>query len=490
MHSYLQQMKQKKIQTGLIFLALGVICGISYGGFISYDESYTLSLIRHSYKEILKITALDVHPPLYYWITKFLTAPFGYRLAAVKVATALPMTMVFFLGLTWIHKIMGTYWFSFFSLVIPAVQTYLIPEIRMYGWTAFFITLAFGSIWLIKKGRKNYYILLCISGICAAYCHYYALIAIIMLYTAMLLLMIFEKKKGKNQWICFTASVLISLASYFPWLRILLRQVREVAADYWIAPPTLKNYISYLLFPAYSKMPVYVGTIILGIVSILILVDYIQNKQWDEVNKDFLFIGLFAYLGTILSGIILSVLIRPVFSVRYVKCVLPLLLMILADISGHMRSEKRKQGMIVLLLLFTCMNVFTSVRTAQENNAALAKLHQYAEQHFNNHTIILHEKQGHLVGIGSYELMQYHHFLPQELYSQELEAYTPILQSDHGTISGIDGSDTWILAENGNINRVFEGHSYQETERSEEFVLLDGDTSICFSLVHINFTKK
>lgn len=489
MNSFIQQIKHKKIPTGLILLAIVVFCGISYGDFISYDESYTLSLIRHSYKEILRITALDVHPPLYYWITKLLTVPFEYNLIAVKVATALPMVLVFLLGLTWFHQMMGNYWFSFLSIVLPAVQTYLLPEVRMYGWVAFFITLAYGSIWMIRNGKRKYYCLLCISGICAAYCHYYALVAVAMLYAAMLLLMAYERKKNR-EWLYFIVNVSISVISYLPWLGILLGQIKEVAADYWIEKPTLKNYVSYLLFPAYSKLPFYVGTILLGIIGILVLTDYIKNKQWNNVNKGNLFIGLFAYLGTILSGVILSILIRPVFSVRYVKCVLPLLLVILADILGQMKSQKKKQLIILLFLLFTCVNVFTSLRTARENNDTLTQLHQYAEQHFNDETVILHEKEGHLVGISSYELMQYCHLLPQELYPQELEAYTPVLRPSSDNIDAISEGDTWVLAEDGNINGEYEGKPYEEVERSEKFILMDGDTPICFSLVHIEFTKK
>ena len=37
---------------------------------IWFDEAYSISLIRHSFKEIWSIGGNDVHPVLYYWLLK------------------------------------------------------------------------------------------------------------------------------------------------------------------------------------------------------------------------------------------------------------------------------------------------------------------------------------------------------------------------------------------------------------------------------------
>ncbi|MCQ2437786.1 MAG: hypothetical protein MJ099_05260, partial [Clostridia bacterium] len=48
------------------------------------DESYTFAMMRHSYREIWKITAASEHPPLYYWYVKTLSAPLHPGFAAAQ----------------------------------------------------------------------------------------------------------------------------------------------------------------------------------------------------------------------------------------------------------------------------------------------------------------------------------------------------------------------------------------------------------------------
>ena len=48
------------------------------GDYVWVDESYSIAMVKHSFSEIWEITALDNHPPLYYWYLKIATAPFGY----------------------------------------------------------------------------------------------------------------------------------------------------------------------------------------------------------------------------------------------------------------------------------------------------------------------------------------------------------------------------------------------------------------------------
>lgn len=71
-----------------IFLCSVVLYLILYllligGDFISFDESYTFAMIKHSFLEIWRITAADVHPPLFYWYLKILTFPFKDRKSVV-----------------------------------------------------------------------------------------------------------------------------------------------------------------------------------------------------------------------------------------------------------------------------------------------------------------------------------------------------------------------------------------------------------------------
>lgn len=62
------------------------------------DEAFSFALVRHSFSEIWTITAADVHPPLYYWYLKVLTAPFHYSMRAAQIASVLPYLFILVFG--------------------------------------------------------------------------------------------------------------------------------------------------------------------------------------------------------------------------------------------------------------------------------------------------------------------------------------------------------------------------------------------------------
>ena len=192
----MENLKKKNLcSIALILFGVFVLITMSLNRFIGYDESYTLSLIKHSCLDVIRITALDVHPPLYYLILKFLTAPFSYHLIAVKLADFVPIILLIVLAKTWFGRIIDANWYIFALLTIPVVQTYVIPEIRMYGWIAVFVSVSVMAALEIERGHRGFYFIFWISGLCAAYCHYFALVTIVCIYIALFLILILKKDR-------------------------------------------------------------------------------------------------------------------------------------------------------------------------------------------------------------------------------------------------------------------------------------------------------
>src|SRR5688572_12056019 len=65
---------------------------------IWHDESFTAMLISYDWGEPVRRAALDVHPPLYYFILKVWTAAFGSSLLAMRSLSALCMLGVIVAG--------------------------------------------------------------------------------------------------------------------------------------------------------------------------------------------------------------------------------------------------------------------------------------------------------------------------------------------------------------------------------------------------------
>lgn len=77
------------IGAGLLFFALTMM--MSAGQPIWFDEGYSILLAKHNYAELLSLTAVDAHPPLYYLILKVWGDTFGYGEFALRSLSALLM---------------------------------------------------------------------------------------------------------------------------------------------------------------------------------------------------------------------------------------------------------------------------------------------------------------------------------------------------------------------------------------------------------------
>jgi 4-amino-4-deoxy-L-arabinose transferase-like glycosyltransferase len=98
------------------------------------DEGNSAALVRHSFIEIARRTAFDIHPPFYYWLLKSWTFIFGTSEIGLRSLSALlGVALVYVIG------ILGTRWFSprvgllaaFIAAVSP-LQIYYSQEARMY----------------------------------------------------------------------------------------------------------------------------------------------------------------------------------------------------------------------------------------------------------------------------------------------------------------------------------------------------------------------
>ena len=365
------------------------------GDDIWYDELFTIEFCKRPLGEMLSFAAKDVHPPLYYMITsagiRIISAAanvFGLTysiVAAAKIMSVVPFMLMLILGVTVIRKEFG--WltcgiFSFAIMTMPQLPSYTV-EIRMYGWAMFFVTAtAFAAYRFFMTDRTKGTIIrdaviTMICGIAACYTHYYACIAVVMLYVLMLIYMINLRSKKK----CVVESIenkvadpvcrvtriglvflmpVIILIAYVPWLSVLIGQIGAVKSSYWIQPltwRTLGGCVKFLFRPDISnaKLSIILAVILFLIYAVSLLNAYgilkhIRNKvsgsnvsisivsesnvsgnnvsipckkeKYDHKNQlqhqlQFGFICFFSMILLILTGFIASVLIRPVFVYRY-----------------------------------------------------------------------------------------------------------------------------------------------------------------------------
>ncbi len=344
---------------GISVIMLGRSLMLCFSNDIWYDELFTVGMIEHSYSELIQFTARDVHPPLYYMITKFvvdlcrLLSAGADTVAIAKVVSVLPYFILLLYSITFIRRSFGIFTgglFLFCSIAMPQLSGYTV-EVRMYSWALLFVTAAFlhaygivhSNIWgnETAAGRKpsgmqrlHAVALMCYS-LAAAYTQYFAGVAAAMVYLYVLIAFIRKDRGRIREWAFW---VIVSMAGYSPWLLSLYRQVTAVRASYWILPLSWRTFggcVKFLMKPAFTNevLNTVLAVLFFGIYIWVFLCEgrklyyYRREKHIDGGNVisfdkaaerfSFMAAGVGVLTGVVLFGFAASMLVRPVFVYRY-----------------------------------------------------------------------------------------------------------------------------------------------------------------------------
>ncbi len=251
---------------GLVCLMTGLYITLIFNYNVWTDEAFTFDLLRGNFAEIVQGTASDVHPPLYYFYAKIFDLIFGYSIQVQKIAAIIPMTALLVFGATVIRKHFGdkiSLFFILFISCIPCSMEFAV-QIRMYTMALLFVTMCgVYAYFAYEDGKCKNYILFALTGVLAAYTHYFAFGAVIAITGLLFLGLLFEKRKQLLKWLI---AVSIMTLVYLPWLIVLFRQIDRINGRYWIPEITKKTIWWYFIWTFDSS--IYPG-IVYGFLIIL-----------------------------------------------------------------------------------------------------------------------------------------------------------------------------------------------------------------------------
>ncbi|MFT8413519.1 MAG: glycosyltransferase family 39 protein [Oenococcus oeni] len=355
------------INIGFLFIFLLLCVFNSQIKYVWNDESFTLSLIPHSYLSILSLTAKDVHPFLYYWIAKFLS--FGttniYSLIVIeRLVSLLPYLLLLLISFTYIRRFWGqtvSLIFSVSVLLMPGILQYG-EQIRMYSWAIFFVTCVFLNALLILKSdsQNRYWIGLSVFSIFAAYTHYYGFLDVIFIYFILLLCW----KNLRFTFWKYLLSVAVDLLIFLPWIPIFLHQVSGVSADYWIGKFGLKQIIEFVLFPftLTNSIPGYLVAALLFFIIAAGLFIFLKEHRTHGSNREIQYFemlgGIFPTLLVILAGTLISYVDRPILISRYL---VPGLGIFWFSVSILISKSDHKNFKKILLIAVLCLGLLNSI---------------------------------------------------------------------------------------------------------------------------------
>jgi mannosyltransferase len=210
------------------------------------DEGNSVALAQAGLAEIAARTALDIHPPLYYWLLHFWMRLFGQSEVAVRslssVAAVLLVAVIYRLGVRLFDRRAGL--MAAFVAAVSPFQVYYAQEARMYALLALLGALTVWATveWMgmrapegeeARESRLPWALLYVLSATAGLYTQY-AFPVVLAATNLAVLAHLWQTRKQEPVaprlagWLAMQA---IPLALYLPWLPVAWRQLTT-----WPAP--------------------------------------------------------------------------------------------------------------------------------------------------------------------------------------------------------------------------------------------------------------
>lgn len=291
---------------------LGVFTGITFATIgnssVWFDEAFSSYMIRFNFAEIFHFTALDVHPPLYYWLLKVWSLLFGTSDVALRSMSVLFALVALVAGYMLMRKMFGQS-SALVALALAALSPVLVryaQEMRMYTLVlAIGLSATYVLYTLRETSSKKRWALYGTLVALGMWTHYYA--ALIWLghwaWRA-----IETHQAGVKKWAkaFFTKNwVLVhawAVALFVPWLPWLIKQTLVLQGNgFWIppiSPVTIPSYLNTLFIYQHVDhtapwLAVLVGAVLLLSIY-LAAVTYRAAGRQDKRRYTFLLVGAVA----------------------------------------------------------------------------------------------------------------------------------------------------------------------------------------------------
>lgn len=337
----------------LIFAVISLSIGMSQS--VWFDEAYSITLAKRPIDELVHLTAIDVHPPVYYLFLHFWGGLFGFSELSLRLSSVIPMFFAIILMAMLLKRLFNKPFAGFATLLLclsPMLIRYGF-EIRMYAMATMLAVLATIVLVLIEaeKNAKRRHLLQ------FAYAALVALGMLTLYYTIVIWLthfayLIWQTVKSKKPilrqefWLMYILAVLL----FTPWLFVAIKQFTNGALAQISEPMTVNNLLGVfsfnLLYKPIWQLDQIFGLLILGFITLfgVLLEKKIKNKQ---KNTSFL---IFMAAGPLLVEILIC-LVKPMYVERYLVYSAPFLITLIAYLVFETRSRQRYFSMAYLFAL-------------------------------------------------------------------------------------------------------------------------------------------
>ena len=359
----------------IILAAVVYTVGISHESFW-YDEAYSAVIASYLPWQIPAQIMVDNHPPLYYMLLSLVRMALGNSEWALRSLSAAGAVGLVALGAGPVRRILGNrnaFLYAFVVLFTPAILIYA-HEARMYSLAIFAVTAgALYGYLAVTENRMRDWVLFGVATLAAAYLHYYGLIAAFFLQAFVFFWLVSKRRELLKTYLVVATAV---VAAYLPWLIVFMRQTMSAQKAFWLGPlswdavqvafiqpfayreqfPTLSfaQFLSDVLLTQYLDFAL---AVILSINGLIIA----WRKRGERAAGFGRFVFL-VYLGVVITTMLVSLFLIPLFFSRYLLVVSGLFLLLVSLGMGMLPGKYLPWiavGLFAILNVFTIKDIYT-----------------------------------------------------------------------------------------------------------------------------------
>lgn len=280
---------------GLLVFAMLALATIGDSS-IWFDEAFSAYIIQFNFVEIWQYTAVDVHPPLYYWLLKVWSWLFGTTELGLRSMSVLFGGIAITFGYLLTHRLFGRQvaLYSLAALVISPMVIRYSQEMRMYTMVA---AIALAATYVLVRatetGKRKLWVLYGVLVSLGMWTHYFA--AIVWLAHWAWRGWVLSRQARKQLWQRFfsnnwVVAHVVAVGLFVPWLPAFFMQLINVQANgFWIppvGPATLTNYFTNtLIYLDESAMTPWVTLGFLVLIALLIALGVRGYRMLSRTGK-------------------------------------------------------------------------------------------------------------------------------------------------------------------------------------------------------------
>lgn len=295
------------------------------------DEAFSANTAHKDVGGILQVLYYwDNHPPLFYYWLKLFGTLFGYKVPVFHLASLVPFLIGIVLALTVVRKHFGMLPAAFFVMVSGLGQACLEYnlEVRMYALAFLGVMGCFYCAYrVIADGSRKTWAGMVLWALAAAYSHYYALVAVgIMLFFTGVAVWI--KYRGKT-WKKGVLAIVAFLIGYAPWLYFFYAGLKNVSRGWWMTEILGLDQSLEIVMGGRRMNGIVFPLVILFLLVMLVADSSVFSVEKDSVHlqkpsvknwsdKTYaMAVGACTILGTLAFAYLLSVVMAPMLTQRY-----------------------------------------------------------------------------------------------------------------------------------------------------------------------------